>query len=258
MPCILSWSLSLSDWLHLFPSNLALSFGKYDKLNTDPVFCVRLLISLALSQPSPYRATASLLSSLWFHQSQHYCAWSHFHLVKQEAQGAGSSSWQLLSQPLCSLEKPCSSQCLHSVLKMRDSFYKPYRYHYNCCFFQLGTNWNLPVIASHFLWIWYHGATSSLWQSLDTNAGPLRPGDTAIIEQCLLYFLFSTVMLSWENIHWNPFCLFWNMSFSWNNSLGSYRKRISVWTTYFLKRGRETYMLNFYCLVSRSNRIHIS
>lgn len=170
----------------------------------------------------------------------------------------GSGSWQLLSQPLCSLEKPCSSQCLHSVLKMRDSFYKPYRYHYNCCFFQLDTNWNLPVIASQVLWIWYHGATSNLWQSLDTNAGPLRPGDTAIIEQCLLYFLFSTVMLSWENIHWNPFCLFWNTSFSWNNSLGSYRKRISVWTTYFLKRGRETYMLNFYCLVSRSNRIHIS
>lgn len=90
MSCILSWSLSLSDWLHLFASNLALSFGKYDKLNTDPVFCVRLLISPALSQPSPYRATASLLSTLWFHQSQHYCAWSHFHLVKQGAQGAGS------------------------------------------------------------------------------------------------------------------------------------------------------------------------
>lgn len=53
MPCVLSWSLRLRDWLHLSPSNLALSSSKYDKLSAEPIICVWLLLSLALSQPCP-------------------------------------------------------------------------------------------------------------------------------------------------------------------------------------------------------------
>lgn len=53
MPCVLSLSLRLRDWLHLFPSNLALSSSKYDKLSAEPIICVWLLLSLALSQPCP-------------------------------------------------------------------------------------------------------------------------------------------------------------------------------------------------------------
>jgi len=49
---------------------------------------------------------------------------------------------------------------------------------------------------------------SNLWQSLDKNDDSVRPGYTDMIKQCLLYFLIKTVMLSWENIHWNPFYLF--------------------------------------------------
>lgn len=53
MPCVLSWRLRLSDWLHLFLSNLALSSSRYDKLSPERIFCVTPLISLVLSQLSP-------------------------------------------------------------------------------------------------------------------------------------------------------------------------------------------------------------
>lgn len=44
-----------------------------------------------------------------------------------------------LWRAMCSASAEC--------LKMRDTFYKPYRYHYNCWFFQLETCWTLLVIA---------------------------------------------------------------------------------------------------------------
>lgn len=195
MPCVLSWSLRLRYWLHLFPSNLASPSSKYDKLTAEPIICVWLLFSLVLSQPCP----AELLD--------HFCPPYGSTKVRAIMSGGILSQKnqefeELLTVALCALEKPRSSQWLHSDVKIWDTLYKPYKYHFSCLFFPTQNKLNLCCKTFTHLLDLLPWANKYHWQNLNKNAGYLWPGFTNIIVQCLLYFHFSVLMLSWENIHW--------------------------------------------------------
>lgn len=154
-----------------------------------------------------------------------------------------SSNWQLLSQPLCLL-KLCCTECTLGILKMWNAFCKYCYYGFSSTQNRLNSSCSSRALA-------FHGSETvgakTTFNSLEYVSYSPRAVDATIIEHCFLYFLLWTVMLSWENLHWNPFYFFCNMSFSWNNPPDCC-KRVSVWAMYFLKRERETFVFPLFYL----------
>lgn len=101
-------------------------------------------------------------------------------------------------QVLHTLGKPQCSQWLHSDLKLWDIFYKPCKYHFSCSFFPTQNKLNLCCKSFTYLLDLIPWANKYPWKNLDKNGEYLRPGYTNIIVQCLLYFHYTIVMLSWK------------------------------------------------------------
>lgn len=137
MPCVLSWSLR--DWFHLFPSNLALSSSKYDKLRAETIILC-LAVAFPGTQPAlPCRASGLLLCSLWFHQSQGYYVWRHFLPAKQGVWGAVGCRYFILWENH-SVVSDCTvtSNCEISSINLVSTILAAH-------FFQLKTSWTCVV-----------------------------------------------------------------------------------------------------------------